>query len=192
MPALVVLTLFGALTQPAEAPRMIGLARAPGHCGCFDDQAVVVNLDREVAALKVFWHGSTEQGETTVVPVDGVFTIAQRSCPRGVPFEALERGVVLGLTAVNLDGSETAVEGVPTIVDVDEIAKLRRAPRKIEFIDPVALAQPAPSRRHPTHGAVPLALIAGAIVVGARKGRAAAAGATSLPRARASQRRSAT
>jgi hypothetical protein len=101
-----------------------------------------------------------------------------------VPVADLERGVLLGLTAIRFDGSEAPVRDVPTFVAMNDFPRVPY-PTPLGFIDEAVAAAPASApRRTPVQGGMAIALVLGAIVLGARRGLAgAAAGRLKLPTA---------
>jgi len=172
---------------PARAPRAVTVLRSTFAWTCSSQDAVAIQLDQPVAAVRVFWARDGRREETLVVPrpIDtatgvpaAVILLGKIDCAgENVPVEDLERGVVLALTAIRPDRSEVRVEGLPTLVDLDDLPLDKGYTRAVSLVAaPPALLVDAvpPVRRRGTSGALVLALLGGAIVVGARRGRAGA------------------
>jgi len=183
---------------PREAPRVLAMQRSKYQWSCSDQDALAIQLDQPVAAVRVFWATPDGTNEMTIAPratttpsgqPASVLLLGKLDCTgENVPVADLERGVVLGLKAIRHDGSEVTVSGLPTITDLDDVPKTGRvSPLGFGRIDDdaVAVTVPAAPWRPRSHGAVPIALVLGAVVFGARRGFASAASRVVLPKARA-------
>jgi len=183
---------------PREAPRVLAMQRSKYQWSCSDQDALAIQLDQPVAAVRVFW--ATPEGTNEMIIVSeptttfsgqpaSVLLLGEPACiGENVPVADLERGVVLGLTAIRHDGSEVTVSGLPTISDLDDFPRAGRViPLGFGIVgdDAVAVAVPAAPWRPRTHGAVPIVLVLGAVVFGARRGLAGATSRVVLTRARA-------
>jgi hypothetical protein len=187
---------------PVQAPRVLTMERSTLALTCSSEDALAIQIDQPVAAVRVFWSTGDFRGETIVVPRPtetptgmpaALLLLGKIGCAgETVPVADLERGVVLGLTAIRHDGSEVPIDKVPTIVDLDEVSTSPRRARAVAILDRTgtAVMRAAPVRRAiaPWAGALPLILVVGAVVIGVRRGRAAAQPPEVLPRATARRR----
>jgi hypothetical protein len=172
---------------PAEAPRVLAIQHSKYAWTCSDENALAIQLDQPVAAVRVFWATSEGQREMVVAPRPretpkgrpaSVLLLGGINCAgENIPVADLERGVVLGLTAIRFDGSEVAIDGVPTIVAFDDYPVSKNGVSPLGFdavVEEVAQVADAEPWRPKTNGAFPIALVLGAIVLGARRGIAGA------------------
>jgi hypothetical protein len=191
---------------PAAAPRALTMRRSiasVGQVGCEGEDALAIQLDQPVAAVRVFWASGGERHERILAPRPLVaagggpaaeLVLGRVACAgEVVPVAHLQQGVVLGLTAIRHDGSEVPIDKVPTMVDLDEVPTVAGRIRALAVLGRVpAGARPAVPGRPAAPawaGVLPLVLIGGAVAVGARRGRAAAAADEVLPPAKARRRR---
>jgi hypothetical protein len=171
---------------PAEAPRVLTIEHAKHEWTCSEENALAIQIDQPVAAVRVFWATSEGQHEMIVAPTPdqtpllrpaSILKLGKIDCAgENVPVADLERGIVLGLTAIRHDGSEIAIDAVPTIVAFGDFAKTRD-PAALGFGMIVERPEAAPAEepwRPRTNGAAPIAPVLGAIVLGARRGIAGA------------------
>lgn len=173
---------------PAEAPRVLAIEHAKWRWTCSSEDVLAIQIDQPVAAVRVFWATSDGQHEMIVAPQPretpmgrpaAILKLGKIDCGgANIPVEDLERGVVLGLTAIRNDGTEVAIDGVPTIVALDDFPTSTRAVSPLGFeviVEDVAKISDSREPRRPrTNGAMPIALVLGAIVLGARRGIAGA------------------
>ena len=186
-----------AWTPPAEAPRVLAIQHSKHEWTCSEENALAIQIDQPVAAVRVFWATPEGQHEMIVAPKPdqtpmlrpaSILMLGRIDCAgENVPVADLERGIVLGLTAIRHDGSEIAIDEVPTIVALGDFPKTRD-PAALGFetiVEPAKAETPEEPWRPRTNGAMPIALVLGAIVLGARRGIAGArASDVELPAAR--------
>jgi hypothetical protein len=184
---------------PAEPPRVLVLERSEYGWSCLPEDALAIQIDQPVAAVKVFW--ATSKGTQTMIVAPepyatplgkpaSILLLGRPYCAsENVPLADLERGVVLGLTAIRNDGSEVMIEGVPTFVKLDDWPSGQGSWRPIplgfeKLVDePRATPASAPSKPR-SSSALPIILVLGAIAIGARCGLAGAMSEGALPKAR--------
>ena len=175
-----------AWAPPAEAPRVLTIEHTKHEWTCSEENALAIQLDQPVAAVRVFWATSEGQHEMIVAPKPdqtpmlrpaSILKLGRIDCAgENVPVADLERGVVLGLTAIRHDGSEIAIDEVPTIVALDDFPATRD-PAALGFeriVEPAKAEKTDAPWRPRTNGAMPIALVLGAIVLGAKRGIAGA------------------
>jgi hypothetical protein len=193
------LVLVATLAEPVHA---VAVQRSQYDGACGPQDAVRIRLDQHVEAVRVFWARGGQRHETTVQAprrewLSTTILIGQVSCSEeNVPADDLRAGVIFGLVAIGFDGSETPVEGVPTLLDLDELPREKPPPPR----DPneVVLTRcppgfvtrtwsPSPPRPHEPgpSGVIAIALVGAAFAFGARRGFVGAGDShVKIPRAR--------
>jgi hypothetical protein len=176
------LLIVVALAEPVHAV-FVQRSQYDGMCGGQD--AVRIRLDQHVEAVRVFWARDGERHETTVDAPRGewittTILLGRVSCAgENVFADDLRAGVVMGLMAIWPDGSETPVEGLPTLLDLDELPREKPPPPRdpdelvVTHCGPIypveTLYGPWPREPGPS-GAIALVLVGGAIAVGSWRG----------------------
>jgi hypothetical protein len=174
---------------PASAPRVVTIMRSRYSWTCSEQDAVAMQLNQSVAAVRVFWAYDGQRHEQLVVPRPvqtrtgvpaAVILLGKIDCAgENIPVSALESGVVLGMTAIRFDGSEVRVDGVPSMVALGDLS-VEKKQIAVSLLQetwndaPVQVSASPPLRRSGGHGVLILTLLGGAIVIGARRGRASA------------------
>jgi hypothetical protein len=172
-----------AWTPPEEPPRAVTILHSEYSWTCSEQDAAAIQLDQPVAAVRVFWARDGQRNETVVVPKPirsavgvpaAVVLLGKVDCAgETVPVADLMAGAVVKMTAIRFDGSEVQIEGLPTLLDLDDLPreKQQRAVSLLEPAPPLMVNASPPVRHRPrTSGIVILALLGGAIVWGARRG----------------------
>jgi hypothetical protein len=152
-----------------------------------DQDAVAIQLDQPVAAVRVSWWRDGAREETIVVPRphhddagatgSAVILLGKVDCAgQTVPVADLEHLIMVELVAIRNDGSEIRVDGMPPILEADRLTRVAGPPPVLRIAPPaapaaLAAASAAPRPLEP-HGELAVILVAGAIVVGVRRGRA--------------------
>jgi hypothetical protein len=186
-------------TPPSEPPRAMTVLRSQDEWTCSWEDAAAIQLDQPVAAVRVFWARDGQRHETIAVPRPietdagipaAMILLGKINCSgENVPLADLTAGVVIKMTAIRFDGSEVQVEGLPTILDLDDVPGgiKHRAIPLLESAPPLIVnaSPPVRHRRH-TSGIIILTLLGGAIFFGARRGfLGAIEPLVKIPRARA-------
>lgn len=190
-----------AWSAPAASPRVVSLGRSRHAWSCSQEDAVAVQVDQPVAAFRVRWFAGGAWSEAIVPPMASdqapstpVLLLGKVDCAgETVPVDVLVAGAVVDVTAIRLDGSEVAVDGLPPVVDLDDLPPFT----EITYVDPhraMVLAGVinavevgptlGPARpRGPRTGAIALGLVGVAALFGLARGRAlaAATGRARLP-----------
>jgi len=123
--------------------------------------------------------------------------IGQVSCSaENVAADDLRAGVIFGLMAIRRDGSEVPVEGVPTLLDLDDLPREKPPPPRdpnelvMTHCHPPLLtgeehaSSPRPREPGPS-GVIAIALVGAAVAFGARRGFVGAGEShVKIPRAR--------
>jgi hypothetical protein len=118
---------------PVDPPRVVAILRRKYKWTCSHTNAAAIQLDQPVAAVRVAWTYEGQSHETIVAPLpertrNGVdlpsawILLGYVSCTgQTMSTFALEAGVTVDMTAIRVDGSEVKVEGLPPILDFDDL-----------------------------------------------------------------------
>jgi hypothetical protein len=118
---------------PVDPPRVIAMRHRKHRWTCSWSDAAEIRLDQPVAAVRVVWTRDGTSHERILAPqpvrirggVELPFAevvLGKLNCS-GFTFSVsdLEAGVAIEMTAIRFDGSEVRVEGLPPILDLDEL-----------------------------------------------------------------------
>jgi hypothetical protein len=184
---------------PDRAPRAVTILHSQYSWTCSEQDAAAIQLDQPVAAVRVFWARDGQRHETLVVPKPmrsavgvpaAVILLGKIDCAgETIPVADLMAGAVVKMTAIRFDGSEVQIEGLPTLLDLDDLPREKQQ-RAVSLIDsaPPLIVNASPPVRHRRHtsGLIILALLGGAVFFGARRGfLGAIEPLVKIPRARA-------
>jgi hypothetical protein len=117
-------------TPPADPPRVVAMRHVEHGWTCSSTDAAMLTLDQPVAAIRVSWTREGKAHESLVVPrsrraLDRPSILLGKVGCAGSTFSVaeLEAGVALEMTAIRFDGSEVEVEGLPPVLDLDELPR---------------------------------------------------------------------
>ncbi len=161
----------------ARAPRVVSIGQRLAVHDCPWEDGLAIQIDQPAAGFRVRWWADDRWSEAVVGaaatfldPAKGVLVLGKLACaPSTVPLAEFHTGVLVDVRAIRLDGTEVAIDGLPALLDLDELEPFTDLDAFVE--DPDVAAAGAGAGDRTGTGATAMALLGMAACVGIARGR---------------------